>query len=306
MDLEIRHLRLVAAVADVGSLTKAGERIHLTQSALSHQLRDIESRLGTALFLRIGKRLVLTPAGERLLAASREVLQQLQRTEDEIRELGRDRAGILRLTIECHTCYHWLAPLLVRYRRRFSQVEVRIDVEGRRDPIAPLLAGKLDLAVVSSPVRDKRLAHRVVFEDELAVVTAPEHRFAKLRFVRPADFEGETLLVYPPRAESTVLNQVLLPAGVAPRSEEVPLTEAITDMVRLGLGVTVLARWAVRPLVDRGLLVTRPLTARGLRRQWRAVTPKDLAGADYVREFIDLLEKYAPTLAEKPITARAS
>src|SRR5258707_5877619 len=64
MDLEVRHLQLVAAVADVGSLTRAGDRLHLTQSALSHQLRDIESRLGVALFRRAGKRLVLTPAGE--------------------------------------------------------------------------------------------------------------------------------------------------------------------------------------------------------------------------------------------------
>src|ERR1700694_1822450 len=73
MDLEIRHLQLVAAVAEVGSLTRAGDRLHLTQSALSHQLRDIESRLGTALFLRVGKRLVLTPAGERLPGCARDI-----------------------------------------------------------------------------------------------------------------------------------------------------------------------------------------------------------------------------------------
>src|SRR6185312_16572373 len=98
MDLEIRHLQLVSAVADLGSLTRAGDRLHLTQSALSHQLRDIESRLGTPLFLRIGKRLVLTPAGERLLVSAKEVLQRLERTEEEIRQMSRDRAGVLRMT----------------------------------------------------------------------------------------------------------------------------------------------------------------------------------------------------------------
>ena len=92
MDLEIRHLRLVAAVADVGSLTRAGDQLHLTQSALSHQLRDIESRLGAALFLRVGKRLVLTPAGERLLASATDVLERLEQAEHDIREMGRDRA----------------------------------------------------------------------------------------------------------------------------------------------------------------------------------------------------------------------
>src|SRR3954451_9269285 len=102
MDLEIRHLRLVAAVAAVGSLTRAGDQLHLTQSALSHQLRDIESRLGAALFLRVGKRLLLTPAGERLLEWATDVLGRLEQTEQEIRERGRARAGRLRITTECY------------------------------------------------------------------------------------------------------------------------------------------------------------------------------------------------------------
>src|SRR4029078_2027540 len=96
MDLEIRHLQLIAAVASVGSLTRAGDQLHLTQSALSHQLRDIESRLGAALLLRLGKRLVLTPAGERLLTSATDVLERLRQAEHDIREMGRGRAGRLR------------------------------------------------------------------------------------------------------------------------------------------------------------------------------------------------------------------
>src|SRR5258708_2213591 len=116
MDLEIRHLRLVSAVADVGSLTRAGDQLHLTQSALSHQLRDIESRLGAALFLRVGKRLVLTPAGERLLASARDVLDRLDRTRRGIRPMGKERPGGPRLTNAGYTCYHWLPPPLILYR----------------------------------------------------------------------------------------------------------------------------------------------------------------------------------------------
>src|SRR5580765_4892544 len=187
MDLEIRHLRLVAAVADVGSLTRAGDSLHLTQSALSHQLRDIESRLGAALFLRVGKRLVLTPAGERLLSSARDVLDRLERTERDIRDKGRERAGLLRITTECYTCYHWLPALLTRYRRRFPRVEVRIDVEATRRPFEMLLAGRIDVALVSSPVRDRRLVVTPIFEDELVVIAAPSHPFARKTYVRPAD-----------------------------------------------------------------------------------------------------------------------
>jgi LysR family transcriptional regulator, regulator for metE and metH len=296
MDLEVRHLQLVAAVADVGSLTRAGDRLHLTQSALSHQLRDIESRLGAPLFLRVGKRLVLTPAGERLLASAKDILERLRQAEDDIRQMGKEHAGVLRLTTECYTCYHWLPPLLLRYRRKFPRIEVRIDVAATGQPIEMLLAGKIDLAIVSSPVSDRRLASRPLFDDEMVVVASKRHRFAQQTHVRLADMRDETLFVYPPKEESRVLQEVLLPGGAAPaRVEEVQLTEAITELVKAGLGIAVLAGWAVQPLVDSGALVARPLTARGLHREWRAAMPKDLARADYVTDFIDLLEKYAPT-----------
>jgi LysR family transcriptional regulator, regulator for metE and metH len=295
MDLEVRHLQLVTAVADLGSLTRAGERLHLTQSALSHQLRDIESRLGAPLFLRVGKRLVLTPSGERLLASARDVLERLQQAERDIREMGRDRAGLIRLTTECYTCYHWLPALLTRYRRRFPRVEVRIDVEATRRPMEGLIAGRIDVAIVSSPVRDRRFVVMPVFEDEVVLIAAPRHPFAKRTHVRPIDLRGETLLVYPPKDESTVLNEVLLPAGVVPeRVEEVLLTEAITEMVKAGLGVSFIARWAVQPQLASGALVARRFTPRGLKRRWSAAMPKTLARADFVREFVDLLAQHAP------------
>ena len=305
MDLEVRHLRLVSAVADLGSLTRAGERLHLTQSALSHQLRDIESRLGAALFLRIGKRLVLTPAGERLLESAKDLLERLEQTERDIRQMGKERAGVLRLTTECYTCYHWLPPLLLRYRKKFPRVEVRIDVGATGKPIENLLAGKLDLAITSHETTDRRLVSRPVFDDELMVMASRHHRFAQQTHVRLSEMRDETLFVYPPKEESRVLQEVLLPAGAVPaRIEEVLLTEAITELVKAGLGIAVLAPWSVRPLLDAGTIVARPLTARGLHREWRATMPKDLARVDYVREFIDLLEKNAPT-ARQPRLAHS-
>jgi LysR family transcriptional regulator, regulator for metE and metH len=296
MDLEIRHLRLVAAVAEVGSLTRAGDQLHLTQSALSHQLRDIEARLGTPLFLRVGKRLVLTAAGERLLASAIDVLDRLQQAEHDIREMNRDRAASLRITTECYTCYHWLPPLLLHFRRTFPRVQVRIAVEATHHPVKMLLAGKIDLGLMSTPVRDRRLVSRRVFDDELVVIASKHHRFAQQTRVRLAQMRDETLFVYPPKEESGPLQNVLLPAGAGPaRVEEVQLTEAITELVKAGLGVAILARWAVQPLIDAGTIVGRALPARGMRRVWSAVMRKDLAASDYANEFIDLLERHAPT-----------
>jgi len=300
MDIEVRHLQLVAAVAEVGSLTRAGDRLHLTQSALSHQLRDIESRLGAPLFIRVGKRLVLTLAGERLLASARDVLARLEQAECDIRRMGTERAGVLRITTECYTCYHWLPPLLIKFRRRFPRVEVRIDVAATARPIEGLLAGTIDLAIVSCAVGDRRIASRPVFEDELKVMVSKHHRFAQQTHVKLSEMRDETLFVYPPKEESRVLQEVLLPGGGIPaRIEEVLLTEAITELVKAGLGVAVLAPWSVQPLLDAGALVARPLTARGLHREWRAAMPKDLSRVDYVREFVDLLEQNAPTMRNR-------
>jgi LysR family transcriptional regulator for metE and metH len=297
MDLEIRHLQLVAAVADVGSLTRAGDHLHVTQSALSHQLRDIEDRLGTALFLRLGRRLVLTPAGERLLESARDVLDRLRQTEDAIRDLGKARGGVLRITTECTTCYHWLPPLLTPYRERFPSMEVRIDVEATSHPIERVLDGTIDLALMSTPVRDRRLAVRPVFCDQVVVIASPQHRLATRRRVTLKDLHDETFFIYPPKQESLFLNQVLTPAGAIPaRVDEVKLTEAITELVKANLGVSALARWAVQPLLDSGALVALPIPPRGLRRQWSAVMFRHLANADYVAEFIDLLARCGPGL----------
>jgi len=129
MDLEIRHLKLVAAVAETGSVTRAGNRLHLTQSALSHQLRDAEEQLGAALFERKNGRMILTSAGDRLLQTARAVLTELDRAESDIQKNGdsaknaKGPTGLLRISTQCHTAYHWFPPRLLLFQKKFPGVE---------------------------------------------------------------------------------------------------------------------------------------------------------------------------------------
>ena len=294
MDLEVRHLQLVAAVAEMGSLTRAGDRLHLTQSALSHQLRGIESRLGAALFLRVGKRLVLTPAGERLLASAKDILERLAQAEEDIRRMGKEHAGVLRITTECYTCYHWLPPLLKRYRKSHPRVDVRIEPGATSDPIAHLINGTLDVAIVSDPVKDRRVVASKLFEDEMVAIVAPSHPLAARPYLRPEDFANETLLTYSPKEESTVYQRLLVPCGVTPQVQQVQITEAIIELVKAGMGVAVLAWWAVEPAVRSGALRAVPMTRKGCRRTWSAATLKDMARVPHVREFIDLIAARPP------------
>jgi LysR family transcriptional regulator for metE and metH len=294
MDLEVRHLKLVRAVTSSGSLTGAGTVLNLTQSALSHQLRDIEARLGTPLFLRVGKRMMLTPAGERVLRSADEVLEAIERTEASIRRLSGADRGLLRLSTQCYTCYHWLPAFLKRYRRAHPKVDVRIDADATADPMAHLIDGRLDVAIVSDPVRERRLVARSIFADEMVIIVDPRHPLAGKAFVRAGDLAAETLLMYSPKDESTIY-QLLAGEGVVPAHVQViQLTEAIVELVKAGLGVAFLARWAVEPHVKAGTLRALPYTRRGYARTWSAATLKDMTRVPYVREFIDALAEDPP------------
>jgi LysR family transcriptional regulator for metE and metH len=291
--LEVRHLSLVHAIAAAGSVTRAAERLNLTQSALSHQLRDIESRLGLQLFLRLGKKMVLTPAGDRVLASSRRVLDELRLAEDELRVMGQNGKGVLRLCTQCNTGYHWLPPLLQVFRRKFPGVEVQIAAQATRRPIVALLEGEIDLAVVTSSVDDKRIATVPLFEDELCAVVAPDHPFAARAFVEPRDFADQHLYVYTAdRRESYTFTRIFTPAGVEPaRVYEVPLTEAILELVKAGLGVSVMARWAIAPALRAGEVRTVRITRGGVRRTWKAATLHDRPEPVWQRDFVELLAR---------------
>jgi len=297
MEIEVRDLQLVCAIADEGSVTRAGHRLHLTQSALSHQLRGLEETLGAPLFRRLGRRMAPTPAGERLRTSARQILEQIGRAEEEVRRVTAQREGTLRLSVECNTAYYWLPPLLKPFRQRFPRVEVRIELEATRQPIAALLDGRLDLAIIYTPVRNRRLTVEPLFQDELVVLVAPGHPLAARSHVDPADFASENFIIYSSTRENIVFQRVLTPAGIMPRQvSQVQLTEAMVELVKAGLGISVMARWSVAPHIASGALRALPLTRQGMHRQWLAASMRSRATPAYVRAFVELL-RADPTAA---------
>ena len=291
LHLEVRHLKLVETIAKEGGLTKAANRLHVTQSALSHQLRDIEDKLGAPLFLRLNKKMLLTQAGERLLSSAPAVLEELKRAEEDIHQIALHRDGILRISTECYTCYHWLPRVLKSFSREFPRVEVRIVAEATRRPVEALLDGRLDLAITSSITRNKKLIFKPLFKDEIVVIVSPDHPLASRPFVSARDFASEHLLIYAvPKEDLSIYQKILIPAGVTPKHvSRVELTEAIIEMVKAGLGIGVMARWAVTPQLKAGTLRALPLTARGFHRRWNAAMIRHKATPPYVSSFVELL-----------------
>jgi LysR family transcriptional regulator for metE and metH len=295
--LETRHLQLVLAVAEHGTLTQAARHLHLTQSALSHQLLQLEGRLRLPLFHRLGKRMVPTPAGERLLEAARRVLPELVGVEEELRGQAAGRSAVIRLSTECYTCYHWLPPVLAPFRAAYPGIEVRIVPEATRNPVAALLDARIDLGIVHSDEHDPRVRYFPLFRDEMVLVVAPWHPLARRASVGPQDLAGEHLIYYGlPRDTSSVVRDFLAQEGVTPaRSSEIQLTEAILEMVKAGMGVTILARWAVQPHLEAGTLRAVRLGRSGLVRQWSAAVLDEEPPA-YLRKFIEMIAAGPATL----------
>jgi LysR family transcriptional regulator for metE and metH len=233
----------------------------------------------------------LTQAGERLLSSAPIVLDELKRAEEDIRQIALHREGILRISTQCYTCYHWLPSVLRPFNESFPRVEVRIVVEATRRPIEALLDGRLDLAITSEAARNNKLLRKPLFSDELVVITSPDHQLASQPFVNAKDFSSEHLIVYSiPKEDLTIFQQVLLPAGVSPKHvSRVELSEAIIEMVKAGLGIAVMAKWAVAPQIESGALKAIKLTKNGFRRQWHAVTIKSKTPPPYLLKFAELI-----------------
>jgi LysR family transcriptional regulator for metE and metH len=297
---------MVSAIATSGSVTHAAGDLHLTQSAISHQLRGIEERLGTVLFLRLGKRMVLTAAGERVLATARRVLDDVRATEEDVRRLSASDAGLIRVCAQCNTGYHWLPPLLEIFRRRHPAVDVSLAVECTMRPVEALLEGRLDVAIITESVRHEHLNVRPLFEDEHAAIVAPDHPLATRAFVRLEDLAAERLLLYSSSPDdSFTIQRILRPGGVVPqRVSFVMLTEAILEMVKARLGISVMQTWAIEPALRAGEVRAVPITATGIKRQWSAATLKAAGRVAYIDAFIDLLAVRALPARRRPWPAR--
>jgi len=278
MHLELKHLRAVKYIHEAGGLSRAADMLHLTQAALSHQIKALEEQTGVELFVRRSKPLKLSSAGMRVLKLAEKVLPEVAALEEEFQGLHAGRAGRLHIAIECHACFEWLFPVLESFRKAWPDVDVDIRPGLAFDALTALEREEVDLVVSSDPEEIDGVTFSPLFDYEAVFVAAAPHPLAQKTWIEAGDFRDELLITYPvDRARLDVFSQLLMPAKVTPRAiRQVELTAVILLLVASNRGVAVLPDWVVREVRYSSDYVTLPLTETGItRRLYAAVRDED-------------------------------
>ncbi|MEO6431177.1 MAG: LysR substrate-binding domain-containing protein, partial [Nitrosospira sp.] len=186
--LELRHLRTLAALHETGSVSRAAKRVHLTQSALSHQIKALQTHYGLSIVQRRGQTVELTDAGKHLVSLAGKVLEDIQATERSLATMSQQATGSLRIALECHTCFDWLMPLMDAFRQHWPEVELDLVSGFHSDPVKLLEEGGADVVIGSEHKRRRGIIHHPLFSFEILAVLAPEHPLRTKRILNAADF----------------------------------------------------------------------------------------------------------------------
>ncbi len=297
--IESRQIRAFVAVARRGSFTHGAKDVFLTQSAVSHAIKSMETDLGCHLFRRVGKHAVLTEAGERMLQHCEEILRKMQAAREDLSQLP--DAGVLSLRIGAPTtvCQHIIPGVLRSLQQEYPHSGLRIEAGDNPQLLAQLLAGRVDLAIMVEPERRPDLAFEPLFADELHFLMLPSHPWARQVEISPAQIENSTLIV---PNKSTRTHQLI--AGylrarriMMEKYIELGSIESIKELVKNGLGVGVVAQWPIRAELQSGELVTRPIGEKPLGRQWQAVHLRGRPLNEAENSFVRLFRTAAVSLA---------
>lgn len=291
--IEIRHLRTLVALRETGSLVEASERVFLTQSALSHQIKELEGRLGCSLFLRKTRPVRFTSAGNRLLELADEVLPRLHNAELDLDRFAGGQSGRIIMAIECHSCFEWLLPAIDAYRNEWSDVELDISSGFHFAPFPALARGDLDLVITADPLDESGITYFPIFSYEAQLAVAKKHPLVDKPWVEPKDFADEVVITYPvDRERLDLFSGFLEPAGVEPaRVRHAELTTMIVQLVASGRGVTCLPNWALHEYLQNDYVVVRSLGEEGIWPTLYAAVRKDQADAPFMNAFIEVAKQ---------------
>ncbi|GLS90145.1 XRE family transcriptional regulator [Psychromonas marina] len=286
--IEIKHLRTLSTLNNTGSLVEAARQLHLTQSALSHQLKELEGRLNCSLFIRKSRPIRFTVAGVRLLDLADSVLPEVSNAERDLSRFISGDAGRLHMAVECHSCFQWLMPAIDCFRDSWPEVELDFSSGFSFLPLPALKRGNLDLVVTADPQPIEGISYIPLFSYQPMLALSRHHRLANKTFIEPEELAQETLITYPVEIERLdIFNQFLIPAGVSPaKIRHADMTLMMLQLVASGRGVAGLPNWALYEYLKKDYVVARKLGQEGVWTTLYAAVREEQKELAYLQDFI--------------------
>lgn len=291
--IERLHLEILRTIDEHGTLTKAAERLHLSQSALSHGIKKLEQRLGTELWLKQGRRIRLTGAGQQMLKLAHRVLPQLEHSEQLLSQFAAGQRGSLRIGMECHPCYRWLLKTVSPFLQQWPLVDVDVKQAFQFGGLGALLNFDIDMLITPDPVLKPELEYKPVYGYEVVLVVPSQHRLAAKEHIIANDLSHEVLITYPVEKERLdIFSQFLLPAQSSPKQHKtLESTDIILEMVAAGRGVTALPAWLVDEYLGTLEIESIPLGPKGVHKHIYMGIRKEDRNIDYFNSFFDIAEQ---------------
>ena len=268
--IDSRQLRAFVALAKTGSFTQAARELHLSQPAVSHSIKALETEIRCRLLDRVGKSVMLTQAGEQFLQHAKNILNEMDHARERLSELGKWGHGRLRLGTSSTACQYILPSVLREFKESFPQCVIHIEPGDTPDALELLRQNRIDLALTLEPQGQTNLEFRPLFTDELHFLVGSLHPWAQQGRVEHKEINRQNFILY---TRTSYLSEMIEEYF---RHEEIILStsielgnmEAIKELVKLGLGVSILAPWVAQKELAEGSLVALPLGRRKLKRRW--------------------------------------
>jgi DNA-binding transcriptional LysR family regulator len=252
--MDLRQLEILQAIAETGSFTACGRKLHVSQSAISRQILLLEEELGEPLFLRVGRQVRMTPAAESLVQLGQRVFLDVRETVGAITDRTRDLRGTLRLSGGMTVCLYVFPPLLKRLRRVHPHLDVRLTVAMAGRSVQEIRGGRVDAGLLTLPVEESDLVTVPVLREELLLVTTPTHPLARRRKVTPRDLDGQPFVLFEVgSATRKVIDQFFATEKIEPTIVmDTENVEIIKAMVKTGMGIGIVPYQSVAREVRSG------------------------------------------------------
>lgn len=286
--MDIKYFRLIKTITEEGNIANSSEKLFLTQSALSHQLKELEDRLGFKVFYRTRNKWKLTEEGVELHKIANKVLHTIEQGFTTIKQIKLGSKGVIKVSTECYSFYQGIPGFIQKMRILFPDIEVDLILEATHQPISKLLSKEIDIAIVTSKPSVDLLSSTKFFEDEIFAIMHKENRLSKLEYIQDIDFENIHLIIHSfPLETVSIYEQFLKPNKIIPiKISAIPLTEVSLEMVNANMGVMCMPKWSLKSIKLPTDLVFKRIGKHGVKRSHYMVVRKEDKNKKYINDFI--------------------